>query len=348
MAHAPLISAEVFDYLRSEGIQPYTKLDAFARGQLGDGVRLVSLFTGESFTTVQPGQRVTVLSGVIRMQPSGKRLNLDKTRNRLILTLAGETRLHAEENAIVLLADMDFLDTLASWTELAAHTRHSGGEDLARRLLHVKNSLAFRRLPLEQVEEALKRMQPRQVKAGDVIVTQGEPGDAFYLIWSGHAEVWRTGLYDDTPAMVDTMTTGDAFGDESLVVGGNRNATVKMTEDGELLVLGAEDFQELMSRPLVRETTAEHTPRMIEEGWTPVDVRYSEEFDEGRIPGAIHLPLPELRKQADALLDKAGRYITVCHSGRRSAIAAYLLNQRGYQVISMTGGMLAWTGETVF
>ncbi|MBK6741772.1 MAG: cyclic nucleotide-binding domain-containing protein [Hydrogenophilales bacterium] len=347
MAHAPLISAEMFDYLRNQSIEPYTKLDEHVREQLGDGVRLISLLAGESLSA-RPGQRINVLSGSIRLQPADSRLDLETTRNRLVLTQAGENRLHAEEDAVVLMAEMDFLDTMATWTELAAYTRHSGGEDLAKRLLHVKNSVAFRRLPLEQVEEALNRMLPRQVKAGEVIVTEGERGDAYYLIWSGRAEVWRTGLYDDEPQMVDTMTAGDAFGDEALVVGGTRNATVKMVEDGELLVLGEKDFQELMSRPLVQEATADNAIQLLREGWVPVDVRYSEEFDEGRIQGAIHLPLPQLRKQADALLDKNSRYITVCHSGRRSAVAAFLLKQRGYEVLSMSGGMLAWAGETVF
>ena len=48
MNKEPLISSEVFDYLRNLAIEPYTKLSDIAREQLGDGVRLVSLFPGES------------------------------------------------------------------------------------------------------------------------------------------------------------------------------------------------------------------------------------------------------------------------------------------------------------
>lgn len=45
---------------------------------------------------------------------------------------------------------------------------------------------------------------------------------------------------------------------------------------------------------------------MLEQGWTPVEVRYEEEFEDGHLPGAILLPLPEWREQAAERLDKIG------------------------------------------
>jgi len=345
MPHAPLISAEMFDYLRQQGIEPYTKLDDYVREQLGDGVRVVSLFAGESLTTRKPVQRVTVLSGAVRLAPMGHLLTLDNTRDRQVLTTDGDSRLVAESDAVLLLVDAGFLDTLSSWAELAAYARQTGGEELGRRLLAVRHTVSFNQLPLEHVIQALQQMTPMPVKAGEAVVTQGEKGDAFYVIRSGRAEVWKAGLYDDEQKVVDTLGPGDSFGDEALVTGGTRNATVKMVEDGELLVLGDTAFRELMSRPLLAEITPDSVPDLIGEGWQTVDVRYDEEFEDGHIAGALHLPLPELRQRVDAMLDKAGRYITVCLSGKRSSVAAYLLSQRGYDVVSMKGGMSAWEGE---
>ena len=230
-------------------------------------------------------------------------------------------------------------------TLLAMALRRPGGEELALRLLRVKHRLAFRTLPLEHVEEALKRMVSRKVKADETIVKQGERGDAFYLIWQGHAEIWRTGPYDDRQQMVDTLEPGDVFGDEALVTGGERNASVKMTEDGELLVLGEQDFRELLSRPLIEEVPIENVPAMIKTAWRPLDVRYAEEYDQGHIPGAIHLPLSELRARADEVLHKTAKYIAICHGGKRSSVAAYLLRQRGYTVVVMKDGMAGWVGD---
>lgn len=345
MSHVPLISAEMFDYLRNQGIEPYTKLDDYVRHQLGDGVRLISLLAGESLSTRKPVQRVTVLSGSVRLEPEGLLLTLDNTRDRSVLTADLESRLTAEQDAVLLLVDASFLDTLSAWAELTAYARQSGGEELARRLLAVRHTVAFNRLPLEHVIQALQQMTPVQVKGGEAVVSQGDKGDAFYLIWQGRAEVWKAGPYDDAQKRVDTMGPGDSFGDEALVTGGTRNATVRMVEDGELLVLGAEAFRNLLSTPLIEEVLPHHVPDRLATGWQAVDVRYAEEFEDGHLPGAIHLPLPELRQRLEDTLDPAGNYITVCLSGKRSAVAALLLKQRGFNAISMKGGMSGWEGH---
>jgi len=343
----PLISSEVFDYLRNLAIEPYTKLSDIAREQLGDGVRLVSLLAGESFVTQKPGLRVTVLSGEVRLEPAGLDLDLKSTRDHTTLTRDGENRLRAEKSAVLLLADSEFLDTLSSWSELATYAQQCGGDELLKRLLAVKHTLAFKRLPLEHVIQALQQMVPRKVKRGEVIVTQGERGDAFYLIWSGRVEIWQSGIYDEEQRLVNTMGPGETFGDEALVTGGSRNATVKMIEDGELLVLGEQAFRDLMSRPLIEEVPPDSVKRMLNGAWKAIDVRYEEEFEEGHIPGAIHLPLHEIRNRAKEALDTDGKYITVCVSGKRSAVAAFLLKQRGYDVVSMKHGMSSWEGDTV-
>lgn len=201
-------------------------------------------------------------------------------------------------------------------------------------------------MPLEQVEAALARMQPRRVEAGEEVVRQGEPGDAFFLVWSGKAEVWRQDLYDNEPQKVADLGVGDTFGDEALVTGGTRNATVRMIEAGELLALNRTDFLALMSQPMINEAPPDVAQSMLNAGWQAVDVRYAEEFEDSHIPNALLLPLSDLRRLADDRLQPDRSYVLVCRSGKRSAVAALLLSQRGYRVVSMQGGMNAWTGPT--
>jgi rhodanese-related sulfurtransferase len=55
----------------------------------------------------------------------------------------------------------------------------------------------------------------------------------------------------------------------------------------------------------------------------------------------IPLGLLEFRLQD---LDKSKEHIMVCRSGGRSSMAANLLEDRGYKVINMTGGMNEWQG----
>jgi molybdopterin/thiamine biosynthesis adenylyltransferase/rhodanese-related sulfurtransferase len=76
-----------------------------------------------------------------------------------------------------------------------------------------------------------------------------------------------------------------------------------------------------------------------------VDVREQHEYDEGRLPGAIHVPRGHLETRIEnAVKDKDARVILYCQSGNRSAFAADTLGrQLGYSnVESMTGGITLW------
>ncbi|MFC4558582.1 rhodanese-like domain-containing protein [Virgibacillus kekensis] len=77
-----------------------------------------------------------------------------------------------------------------------------------------------------------------------------------------------------------------------------------------------------------------------------IDVREDEEVEAGKIPGAKHIPLAEIPESVSKL-DKDKEYILVCRSGRRSMNAALYLDEYGYKVSNMTGGMLEWDGEVI-
>ena len=73
-----------------------------------------------------------------------------------------------------------------------------------------------------------------------------------------------------------------------------------------------------------------------------VDVREPNEWAEGHIPGAIHIPLREIRQRSGELM-KETPVIVVCRSGQRSLSATDELLARGFaDVASFAGGMLAW------
>ena len=75
-----------------------------------------------------------------------------------------------------------------------------------------------------------------------------------------------------------------------------------------------------------------------------VDVREASELAaDGYIPGAVHVPLRALEAGA-ARWSKDRDIILICRSGNRSAVAAEALVRRGFgRVMTMTGGMLAYT-----
>lgn len=72
-----------------------------------------------------------------------------------------------------------------------------------------------------------------------------------------------------------------------------------------------------------------------------LDVRQPEEYQAGHIAGAKLIPLGELSRRAKEL-PKNREIICVCQSGSRSSSAVRFLAAEGYQVVNMSGGMLAW------
>lgn len=76
-----------------------------------------------------------------------------------------------------------------------------------------------------------------------------------------------------------------------------------------------------------------------------LDVRSEGEYDnDGRIEGARLIPLGVLEKNLSAL-PKEKKIIVYCRSGSRSISASRLLEQHGFRVYNMNGGINAWRAE---
>jgi molybdopterin/thiamine biosynthesis adenylyltransferase/rhodanese-related sulfurtransferase len=86
--------------------------------------------------------------------------------------------------------------------------------------------------------------------------------------------------------------------------------------------------------------------REIIEGESPsiVDVRERDEWDEGHLPGAVHVPRGHLESRIEqAAPDKSRPVVVYCAGGNRSAFATKTLEELGYErVMSLAGGFTDW------
>ncbi|MDO9204953.1 rhodanese-like domain-containing protein [Methylotenera sp.] len=75
-----------------------------------------------------------------------------------------------------------------------------------------------------------------------------------------------------------------------------------------------------------------------------VDVREDNEWNEGHIAGAIHIPLAQVASRLSELTQyKDSNVVVQCRSGKRSAKAASTLQAAGFtKVYNLTGGIIAW------
>lgn len=79
------------------------------------------------------------------------------------------------------------------------------------------------------------------------------------------------------------------------------------------------------------------------DGEIVLDVREPAEWEQGHVPGALHIPFGELARRMGEL-PVGRRVITYCASGIRSSLAASMLEQAGRESANMRGGFTAWRG----
>ena len=71
--------------------------------------------------------------------------------------------------------------------------------------------------------------------------------------------------------------------------------------------------------------------------WAILDVRYPEELSVSALPGAINIPLTELRSRLGEL-PKEKRLAVICGTGKRSYFAQRILRQNGFDAVNVSGG----------
>jgi sulfur-carrier protein adenylyltransferase/sulfurtransferase len=106
---------------------------------------------------------------------------------------------------------------------------------------------------------------------------------------------------------------------------------------------GAEVIRQIKQQ--VQEVDPAEVSEHLGDGVTLIDVRESEEWDRGHIPGAVHVPRGYLESRIEGAASERDKPVVLyCASGQRSALAAHTLTELlGYtNVRSMTGGITLW------
>src|SRR5205809_7219120 len=100
----------------------------------------------------------------------------------------------------------------------------------------------FRFLPKEHFEKIRPLLQEERHAFGDLIVKQGDPASAFYILISGRARVVKSGANNGEEIVLATLRPGDSFGEAALTEGGTRTATVRCSTSVEVLRLDRAEF----------------------------------------------------------------------------------------------------------
>ena len=108
-------------------------------------------------------------------------------------------------------------------------------------------------------------------------------------------------------------------------------------------------FRDLLTaaRSEITEISTDTAAQHIADGYAVLDVREPDEYQEGALAGAIHIPRGHLEAQIENRIpDKSTPVVVYCAGGVRSAFAAKTMNDLGYTTVeSMDGGFGRWKDE---
>ena len=89
------------------------------------------------------------------------------------------------------------------------------------------------------------------------------------------------------------------------------------------------------------EVSIDDLAREIQNGSYVLDVREDDEWAEGHVPTAHHIPLGQLESRIDEVEDGA-RVFVICRSGAHSQRGADILFNNGIDAVSVAGGTMGW------
>lgn len=231
-------------------------------------------------------------------------------------------------------------DTLLAWDQVAGYmvldiSSDRALEDDAGWMIKLLQSELFYRVPPANIMRIFKQFEAINVAAGDYVFQQGEVGDSCYYIKSGEFAVMLNS--GDKQNQVATLREGGSFGEDALLSGSPRNASIQALTDGCLMCLKKQHFDELLKNPVLAELSFSDAEARVAQGAQWIDVRLDEEYQAGHLAGSVHIPLHLLRLKS-RVLNKTKPYIVYCDNGKRSAAASFLLSQAGFDVYLLSGG----------
>ena len=242
---------------------------------------------------------------------------------------------------VIFKVDADILDMMLVWDQTGSFQvdELSGGSEDDDWMTRILQTEAFHRIPPANIQAIFTSLEDIDVKVGDRIIKQDDPGDYFYIIKTGRCMVTRKMPGSDHEMQLAQLESGATFGEEALISDATRNATVVMLTKGTLSRLSKEDFLKLLNEPMIEKvdyTTANLKVKNGEAEW--LDVRLPAEFESAHIIGATHMPLIFLRMKINTL-DPMKNYILYCDTERRSSSASYILSEKGFKTTVLSGGI---------
>jgi CRP-like cAMP-binding protein len=175
----------------------------------------------------------------------------------------------------------------------------------------------LQRLKPADWQRLLVGMVVQPVVAGQVLIRQGTPGDACYVLRAGRVRVHAHGR------TLAVLEPGTLCGEDALITGGRRNASVTLLDDGAVGRLEGAAFERWLLNAVIQPLPRIGARTALDVGGNAAHAR-----------GCLHLPLARLR-DPDLALSPRVAYCVVGGALRERWLAAFVLAQQGFDVLPL-------------
>jgi len=282
-------------------------------------------------------RHIFLLKGKVSLQTANREMDViksDSQQARFALSHQLPRKFSGKAVGDVIYGSIDS-DLLHDLVIRSTHAQTNNDEDANLDWMTlVLRARVLQQVPPANIQHVLRRMEEFPVQKGDIVIREGDEADYFYVIVRGTGIVIRKDPGGDRQLAV--LAQGDAFGEDALVSGGVRAASIVMASNGTLMRLAKDHFLELIRKPLVVTLKKDKVNKLIKEQnavW--LDIRNAEEFAAWHKPKAVNLPLENLRERY-GIYPKTNKYVVYGPPGN-SAIATFLLKERGFDVVMLDG-----------
>src|SRR5512138_2783879 len=105
----------------------------------------------------------------------------------------------------------------------------------------LRKSPLFQGLSDDELQQLMDMAEPLSLRAGEILIKQGDAGDAAYVVIQGEFEIQKQA--GQSLIRIDVRNPGDVVGEMALLSSGPRNATVIARTDCEVLRIPKEAFE---------------------------------------------------------------------------------------------------------
>lgn len=196
-------------------------------------------------------------------------------------------------------------------------------EDTQKIMKFLKNKdklnlqVLFGHLSDSALSDVVAAMYDRQIRQGENIISQGEQGDAFYVVETGQYDIYvarKNGNVLGTPKKVLEVGPGSSFGELALMYNAPRAATIRCTsEASRVWVLDRQPFQMLL-------ITAENSKKTMYEGWLN-DVALFKDLNQYEVGQLADMLQPDAFSAGEVIMrqGEAGDKFYILEDGQCSA-----------------------------